>query len=97
MRDITPSAHALGQPADHSQQLLDHDLPLTAKSLPVAPPFPQGRSFSPAELAACTLVKPLLHPQTTLPTTKEETLQQHPQNSPAPKEGRLQLNACTWV
>lgn len=91
MRDITSSVHASG--SDVSQQLLDRDLTLTAKSLYGATTLASGQSSSPAELAECMLVKPLLHP--TLPTTKE-ALQQHPQNSPAPKEGRLKLKmlAC---
>lgn len=91
-----PSAHALRLPDDTSQQPLDHDRTLAAKSLSGG--TTQGRSFSPAELAEGSLVKPLLHPQTTLPTTKEETLQQQPQNSSAPKGRKTQpQDACTWV
>lgn len=99
MRDITPSAHALEQPTDISQQLLDDDLALTAKSLSGATTLPpragpsalQSWQSGPWSSRSCTL-------KATLPTTKEEALQQDPQNSPAPKGRKTQAqDACTWV
>lgn len=83
-----PSALASGQRADISRKLLNRDLALTAKSLSGttlpqgSPSAPQSWQSVPWSSRSCTL-------RATIPTTKG--LQQHPQNSPAPKEGRLKL------
>lgn len=91
MRDITLSAHALEQPADISRQLLVHDPTLTAKSPSGTPTSSPRAGHEPCRAGRVYLDQAAPAPSEPHSQQPKEVLQQHPQNSPAPRKGRLKL------